>query len=252
MWQTRTRRANLRGVYLEPGASRTMSVSPDDDPDSTEESDGEYDSELDCDVDIRMEDDVDAPDGVDLDSDVDMEWESGDEEQKDEEKVDEEKEDEEEKDGDEDDCKEPRTIGQEAMVNTSADDRDTIVDDQPIRLPKQDQEKRVLTRWAQPPCLAQRPQTPEPRPQPQTPETHPYSGLEHLWLVTLQNHRPAVPALREAEAAQNTSDVDVDKQVATVPLTSLSPMSLSWCKGTYAGARQYRDMIWYTVAHGRE
>ena len=24
------------------------------------------------------------------------------------------------------------------------------------------------------------------------------------------------------------------------------------CKGTYAGAPQYRDMIWYTVAQGRE
>jgi len=36
------------------------------------ESDGEYDSEHDSDVDIRMEDDVDAPDGVDLDGDVDM------------------------------------------------------------------------------------------------------------------------------------------------------------------------------------
>jgi hypothetical protein len=48
-----------------------VSISSDDDPDSTE-SDGEYDSELDPDVDMRMEDDVNALDGVDLDGDVDM------------------------------------------------------------------------------------------------------------------------------------------------------------------------------------
>jgi len=24
------------------------------------------------------------------------------------------------------------------------------------------------------------------------------------------------------------------------------------CKGAYAGARQYMDIVWYTVAHGRE
>jgi len=41
-----------------------MSMSSDDDTDSTE-SDGKYHSELDPDVDMRMEDDVDAPDGVD-------------------------------------------------------------------------------------------------------------------------------------------------------------------------------------------
>jgi hypothetical protein len=31
--------------------------------------------------------------------------------------------------------------------------------------------------------------------------------------VTLQNPRPAVPTQREAEAAGNTSDVDVDQQL---------------------------------------
>jgi hypothetical protein len=24
------------------------------------------------------------------------------------------------------------------------------------------------------------------------------------------------------------------------------------CTGAYAGARQYKDIVWYTVAHGRE
>ena len=34
--------------------------------------------------------------------------------------------------------------------------------------------------------------------------------LEHLWLVTTQQPRPAAPTIREAAAAVNTSDVDVD------------------------------------------
>jgi len=54
-------------------------ISSDDDTDSTEESDSEFDSELDPDVDMRMEDDVEAPDGVDLDGNVHMEWDSYDE-----------------------------------------------------------------------------------------------------------------------------------------------------------------------------
>jgi hypothetical protein len=42
-------------------------------------SDGEYDSEHDSDVHIRMEDDVNALDGVEYDGDVDMECHSDDE-----------------------------------------------------------------------------------------------------------------------------------------------------------------------------
>jgi len=41
-----------------------VSIASDDDTDSTE-FDSEYDSRLDPDVDLSMEDDVDAPDGVD-------------------------------------------------------------------------------------------------------------------------------------------------------------------------------------------
>jgi hypothetical protein len=102
--------------------------------------------------------------------------------------VEEEDEDEEE-DQDEDDGKEPRTLGQGEMVNTSADDVDTMVDDQPIVLPEQGQEMRKSSPRLQPPAPAPRPQTPEPRPRPQTPETHPVSGLEHLGLVRLQTPR---------------------------------------------------------------
>jgi len=184
-----------------------LSISSEDDTDSTE-LDGEYDSELDPDVDMRKEDDVDAPDGVDLDSDVHMESDGDNDEEKDEEKEDEkvveEEDEDEEEDQDEDDGKELRTLGQGEMVNTSADDVDTMVDDQPIVLPEQGQEMcEHITR----------PQSPEPRPRPRTPETHPLSGLEHLRLATPQKPRPAVPTLREAQAARNTSDVVVDVDV---------------------------------------
>jgi hypothetical protein len=45
-----------------------------------------------------------------------------------------------EEDQDEDDGKEPRTIGQGEMVNSLADDADTMEDDQPTVLPEQGQE----------------------------------------------------------------------------------------------------------------
>jgi hypothetical protein len=85
-----------------------------------------------------MEDDVDTPDSIDLVGDVEMETDSEDEEdeeeedEKEEEVVDEHEEEEE----DEDNGKQPRTIGQGDIVNTSADDSHTMVDDQPIMLPE--------------------------------------------------------------------------------------------------------------------
>ena len=160
---------------------------------------------------------MDAPDGVDFDSDVDMERDAADEEEDDEEKEDEEEEEEEdedeEEDKDEDDGREPQTIGQGEMVNTSADDVDTMVDDQRMVLPEQCQEMREYTPWPQPSEPAPPPQTPEPRPRPRTPETHPLSVMEHLGHVTPQKPRPAVPTLREAEPARNTSDVILDQQL---------------------------------------
>jgi len=200
-------------VYWEPEASPGVSISSDDDTESTE-SDGEYDSERHPDVDMRMEDDVDALDGVDLDGNADMKRDGDDEkdEEEDDEKEEEEVDEEEDEDEDEDNGKEPRTIGQGEMVNTSADDADTMVDKQLTVLPEQGQEMREHTPWPQPPAPAQWPQTPEPRPWPRTPETNTLSGLEVLGLVTPQKPRPAAPTLREAEAAGNTSDVDVDQQ----------------------------------------
>jgi len=193
-----------------------MSISSEDDTDCTE-SDAEYDSELDHTVDMRIEDDVDAPDSVDLDGDVDMERDSDDDEEKDEEKEDEEEveeeDEDEEEDQDKDDGKEPWTLGQGEMVNSSADNVDTMVDDQSIVLPEQGQEIREHTPRPQPLAPAPRPQTLEPRPWPRTPETHPLNGLEHLGLVKPQKPRPAVQTLREDEVAGNTSDVDVDVDV---------------------------------------
>jgi uncharacterized protein YbaR (Trm112 family) len=128
----------------------------------------------------------------------------------------------EEEDKDEDDGKEPWTIGQGEMVNTSADHVYTMVDNQPIMLPEQGQEMRKHTPRPQPPAPGPQPQTLDPcaRPQtldpcarPQTPEIHPLSGLEHLGLVTPQKPRPAVPTLQESEAAGNTLDVDEDQQL---------------------------------------
>jgi hypothetical protein len=117
-----------------------------------------------------------------------------------------------EEDKDEDDGKEPRTIGQGEMVNSWADNVDTVVDNQLTVLHEQGQEMRGHTPRPQPLACVPWPQTTDPRPRPRNPETYPLSGLEHLGLLTLQTPRPVVPTLRETEAAGNTSDVDVDQQ----------------------------------------
>jgi hypothetical protein len=99
------------------------------------------------------------------------------------------------------------------MIHTSADDVDTMVDDQPIVLPAQRLLMREYTLPPQPRAPAPWPETPERRPQPRTPETHLITGLEHLRLMTLQRPPLAVPTLGEAEAASSTLDVDVQKQL---------------------------------------
>jgi len=178
-----------------------VSIPSDDDTDYTEESDSEFDSDLEPDVDMRMEDDVDALDSVDLDGDVDMQRDSDDE-------VEEDEQDENEEEEDEDDGKESRTIGQGGMVNTSADDVDTMLEDQAIVLPEIGQGLREPR--PQSPAPAPHPQTPERRPRPRPSETYPLCGLEHVALVTPQKPRAVVPTLQETEAARNTSDVDVN------------------------------------------
>jgi hypothetical protein len=111
-----------------------VSTSSDDDTDSTEESVSEFDSELDPFVNMHVQDDQNAPDGNDFEGNVDMEREFDDEVEEDELEDDEEAEDE-----DEEDAKEPLTIGQGEMVNASADDVETMVDDQPTVLLEQRQ-----------------------------------------------------------------------------------------------------------------
>jgi hypothetical protein len=194
-----------------------VSISSWDDTDSTE-SDAEYKSEHDSGLDMCAEDDADAMDGVDSDGDLDMEW-NGDievaENQEEEDEVEEYGEEEEDKyeaeDKDEDNGKAPRMIGQGETVHRSADDKDTTVDDQPIMLPQPGQEMSKHTPCPQPPVPATLPQTPEHRPQPQSPVTDPLCGLEHLGCVMTQKSHPAVPSVREVEAAGNMSDVDVDQ-----------------------------------------
>ena len=114
-------------------------MSSNDDTDSTEESDSKSDAEHDSYVYMSIEDHVDAPYYVNLDSNVDMEWDGDNEEEEDEEEKEEQEEDEDEdqnedEDGDENDDKELRKIGQGEMVNTSADNVDTMVDEEPTGL----------------------------------------------------------------------------------------------------------------------
>ena len=131
---------------MQPEALPTVSISSHDDNDFFEESDGEYDSEHDFDMDKRMQDDADAPYGVNCEVNVDMETDGDDEEEEDEEEEDEEEEDDnEDEDEDEDDGREPRMIGQGEMVYTLADNVDTMVDNQPIVLPQQGQEMLKYT-----------------------------------------------------------------------------------------------------------
>jgi hypothetical protein len=173
---------------MEPEVSLTMSISQDDVTDFTEKSDGQYDSEQDCDMNMRMEDDVNAPDRVDYDDDVDMERDGDDdeeeaEEKEDDEEVEEEDEDEEE-DMDKDDGKEFRTIGQGEIVKTSADDADTMADDEPTVQLQQGKDICGHTPRPQPLAPAPQQQTLEPPPRLRTPETHTFSGLEFLGLLT--------------------------------------------------------------------
>jgi hypothetical protein len=111
----------------------------------------------------------------------------------------------------EDNGNEPWMIGLGEMVNTLADDADTMVQHQPTVQPEQGQEMRNHTPWPQPPAPAPQPQIPEPRPLPRSPETYIISGLEFFGLVTPQKPHPAAATLREAEPAGNITDVDVEQ-----------------------------------------
>ena len=194
-----------------------MSISSDDDTNSTKVLDSKHDSQHDSDVNLLMGDEVDTPYSVELDCDVHMDSAGNVKEEEDEEEEDEEEEyedeEEEDEDEDEDDGKEPRMFGQREMVNTRANDVDTMADNQPIVLPEQGQESPENTPQPQPLVPALRPQTQEPRPWPRTPHSHPHSGLESLLLVTPQKLFLAVTTLPEAGEARNSSDVHVNQQL---------------------------------------
>jgi hypothetical protein len=160
-----------------------VSISSGDHTDSIQ-SNGEYDLELDSDVDMCMQDDVDAPDDVDLNGDVDMARDGEDAE--DAEEDNEKEKDVVDKHEDVDNDKKPRTIGQEEMISTSADDADTMVDAQPTVLPKKGQEFCEYTPWPKLPPSAPWPRTPEPCSQTRTTNTHTASWLELLGHVTAQ------------------------------------------------------------------
>jgi hypothetical protein len=118
---------------------------------------------------MLMEDNMDTTERVDFDGDVDMdmnininqendEWDAdADYDDEEEEETEEEDEDEEE-DKDQDDSKEPWTIAQREMVNTLADDVDTMVDHQPIQIPEQGHEMCYHNPGPQPLVPALQPQ----------------------------------------------------------------------------------------------
>ena len=132
--------------------------------------------------------------------------------QKEEEVVDkDEEEEEEDKDGD--NGIEPGTIFEGEIVNTSADNADTMVDHQSTVLPEQGQGMGEHTPRPHPLAPAPRPQTPEHCPRPRTVQTHSLSELEFSWLVRPQTTTPGAPTRREAEAAGYISDADGDQQL---------------------------------------
>jgi len=126
-------------------------MSPDDDSHHTQESDSEYDLEHHSDLDLHLEDDGEAPHSIDLPGDVNMETKFvTDYEEEDEEEEEQEEDVDKEKDVNEDDGKEPQTIGQEEMVNSSAHNVDTTSDHQAIMIRKQGKEMCEQTSWSEP------------------------------------------------------------------------------------------------------
>jgi len=163
---------------------------------------------------MRMEDDMDAPCGVDLVCDEGLTRDSDDFEEEVEDIEDEAVEEEEEKEEEDEnvnDGKEPRTIGQGEIVTTSADNVDAMIVNQPIMIPEQGQEMEKHTPGPQLPEPAPWPETPQPCPPPQTPEIHPLTWLESFGLVMAQICCAGLPAPQGSEGARITLDVNVNQ-----------------------------------------
>jgi hypothetical protein len=126
-------------------------MTPVDNTHHTQESDSEYDLEHHSDVDLHLEDDGEAPHSIDLPGDVNMETNFVTDYEEEEEEEEEQEEDvDKETDVNEDVGKEPQTIGQEEMVNSSADAVDTTIDYQPVIIRKQGEEMCEHTPWQEP------------------------------------------------------------------------------------------------------
>jgi len=130
-------------IYLEAEAYSTLWIFSDDVTYSSDELDGKYVSEHYPDVEQHTHANVDTPDDIDFNGDVNFETDGLDKKVDDEEEPEEEvqakmeeEDKEEEEDNYEDDGKEPLTMGQGEMVKTSDDNIDTMVDDQSILLPE--------------------------------------------------------------------------------------------------------------------
>jgi hypothetical protein len=176
-----------------------------------------------------MGDDVEAPYGVNLESNMAMKRDCNDDEEEDEEyqaeeqqqqmeqqqqkEQDEMEEEDEDDDKDEDDGKEPLMIAQVSMGNIWTYDVDTKVDNQPFVIHEQDPEMCGHTLRPQHPVSAPCPQTLEPHPRPPSLEIHPLSVVEFEELVAPQKPCTVVPTLEQAEAASNTLDVNVNRQL---------------------------------------
>jgi len=176
----------IERVYFTPEALPSVPPFGDNDNDSTERSYSEYDEQHHSEVDMRMQDNVDATEGINSDSDVDIERNHDDYEVADEEEENEESEDADEEhadteeDEDEDAAIEPPIIIQGEMVNTSVNGVDTMVDSQPIMLAEQGRKMREHTPSQEPQETATLPPALEPFPQSRTPYTCPLRCLEHF------------------------------------------------------------------------
>jgi hypothetical protein len=125
-------------------------MSPDDNSHQTLESDSEYDTEHHSNLYSHFEDDGEAPHSIDLPGDVNMETNFVTDYEEEEEEEEEQEEDvDKEKGVNGDDGKEPQTIGQEEMVNSSVHDVDTTIDYQPIMIRKQGEEMGEHTSWSE-------------------------------------------------------------------------------------------------------
>jgi hypothetical protein len=99
------------------------------------------------------------------------------------------------------------------MVNISADNVDTMVDNHQVMPPDQCHEMREHTPRQQPQVCAPSPQTTKPHPRPHVMETDEPSGNEFFKLPIPRIFRLTVPTWQDADLAGMSTDVNVDPQL---------------------------------------